>query len=174
VVGGLLGAALGGRNAAATAAIGAGAGALLGGAAGYGVARQNLQRAQTEDNLKKAIAEANQDAMAFQRSANASAQIAQDARARATMLQAQYQQKTITAEQYRRSLASYQQSADIMQKQLGQMNQETASLKTDATTLAANDSQTMIAIARQIDEARLREQRSYEDLQAIVASAPAG
>jgi hypothetical protein len=174
VVGGVLGLALGGRNAAQSAALGAGAGALVGGAAGYAVAHNNFEHARTEENLTKSIAEANQDAVAYQHSASASSQIAADARAKVALLNAQYRQKTITASQYRQSLASYHDSADIMQKQLAQMDKESASLRADAATIASNESQIMIASAHRIDEARQKEQRSYQELEGILASAPAG
>lgn len=174
VVGGILGAVLGGRNAAAMAAVGAGAGAVVGGAAGYAVARNNYEHAQTEGNLKKAIGEANDDAAAYQRSADASTQIASDARNQVAMLDAQYQQKSITASQYRQNLASYRESADIMQKQLGQMDKESASLRSDAANVSSSDYHIMIGQADQIDRAKQKEQRSYQELEEVLASGPAG
>jgi uncharacterized membrane protein len=174
LLGAALGATLGGRNRAAMAALGTGAGAALGGAAGYAVARNNLAHAQTEQNLQKAIAEANQDAVAYQRSAVLSAQIASDAHAKAAELDAQYQQKQITATQYRQSLAGYRESATIMQKQLGQMEKETALLQADGSAVGGGNGQTMVTSAQQIEQARQDEERSYRELEQILASGPAG
>jgi hypothetical protein len=174
VIGGLLGATLGGRAALQMAAIGAGAGAMLGGAAGYAVASKNLQQARSEENLKKAIGEANQDAVAYQRSAAASAQIAADARAKVALLDGQFKQKTITASQYNQSLASYRESADIMRKQLGQMDKESASLRADATTVPSDNARIMIASAHDIEVAQAQERQSLKALEDILSAVPAG
>ena len=124
--------------------------------------------------MKNAIAAANQDAAAYQSSSYASAQITADARAKVAQLDAQYGQKTITATQYRESLASYHDSADIMRKQLAQMDKEATLLRSDAGTVPPDQGQIMIGSAQQIDNARVEEQRSYQELETILASAPAG
>jgi len=174
VLGGVLGAALGGRNAVAMAALGAGAGAALGGAAGYAVAHNNFEHARTEQNLQKAIAEANQDAAAYEVSADASARIIEEARAKVALLDQQYRQKKITASQYSQNLAGYRESSAIMEKQLGQMNTESATLRADAGTVSSDNSSIMIASAQHIEQARQKEQKSYQELQQILASGPAG
>jgi chromosome segregation ATPase len=174
LIGGVLGAALGGRSALQMAALGASAGALIGGAAGYGVASKNLAQAHTEENLKKAIAEANQDALAYQRSATASEQIAADAQSKIALLDQQYKQKTISAAQYQRSLQSYRESADIMRKQLTQMDQETASLRADATTVSPADAKIMIASAHDIEAARTQERQNLKALEDVLSAVPAG
>jgi hypothetical protein len=58
---------------------GAVAGGALGTGAGYMVARNNYQAQQSEANLQKAIAAAQQDLVAYQHSARASFEIAQEA-----------------------------------------------------------------------------------------------
>ncbi len=174
LIGGVLGAALGGRSALKMAAIGASAGAALGGAAGYAVARKNLAQAHTEEDLKKAIGEANQDAVAYERSAAASEQITADAKTKLAELNAQYRQKTITAAQYQRSLFSYHESAEIMKKQLGQMDTETTSLRADAATVSSGDAQIMIASAHQIEDAQAKERQSLKALEDVLSAVPAG
>ncbi|TDH62160.1 hypothetical protein E2C06_13385 [Dankookia rubra] len=174
LIGAGLGAALGGHNRGQAALIGAGAGALFGGTAGYLVARNSFAQARTEANLRKAITEADLDAAAYNRSAVASEQIEAEARTRIAALDAQYRQKTITAGQYRQNIASYRESSDIMKKQLAQMGQTADSLRSDAITVPPADGEMMARSASQIDQARQREQRSYEELEALLASVPAG
>lgn len=171
LAGAALGAALGGGRGAA---IGAGAGLLAGTAAGYGVASRNLAQAHSEENLRNAIGAANDDALAYQRSAAASQQIAADARAKTALLAQQVRQKTITIAQYQQSLKSYRESADIMRTQLGQMDKETTSLRADAATVPPSDARIMIDSARQIETAKIQERQNLNNLEDILATVPSG
>jgi uncharacterized membrane protein len=175
IAGAALGAALGGsKSGAQLALVGAAAGGALGSAAGYAVARSNYAHAQTEDNLQKAIAEANEDAAAYQRSAAASEEIAAEARAQVAELNAKYQQKTITAAQLNANIAGYRQSAEIMRKQIGDMDSGKESLRADARTAAGPNAQIMLAKAREIEAARAKESRSLDQLEQLFSSIPAG
>ncbi len=177
-IGGLLlgaaaGALLGGRNPAQSIMIGAAAGAVVGGAAGYLVARNNLKQAHTEDDLKKAIAEAKADADSYSRSAEASRQIANDARARAAVLADQVRSKTITAAQYKQNLIAYQNSADILRKQVAAMGPEIEQLRADAATYPQARAD-MLASANAIAAAQQTEKASLDALDRVLAAEPVG
>jgi outer membrane lipoprotein SlyB len=170
LAGAALGAAFGGVRGAV---IGAASGGLVGAGAGYSVARTNLQHASTEANLKKAIFEANADAESYQQSAVASQQIAADARMQIASLDRQYRAKSITAEQYRNSMISYNDSAEIIRKQIGQMDPEIESLRTDAMIMPVG-SDALATSASRIERARILEQKSLKDLESALAAVPAG
>jgi outer membrane lipoprotein SlyB len=174
LVGAALGLAFGGNNRATAAAIGAGAGGALGAAAGYAVARKNYEQSQTEDNLRKAIGEARADTDAYARSAQASHQIAVDARGRVDALNAQYRTKTITAAEYRSKMASFNDSGAIMHKQIAQMQTEAADLRADAERSQSQDRQDLIASANQIDTSRKNMERNVQSLEAALSEVPAG
>jgi uncharacterized protein YcfJ len=164
VIGGLLGYAIGGGRGAA---IGAGAGLATGAATGYAVAQNNFRQARTESNLQGLIKQADADADAYERSANASAQIAADLRAQNAQLNAQYASHAISATQYQGQLANYRTSAETMQKQLTSMDKEAADLRADG-------SPQLIGAASRIDAARQREAKALQDLNSDLSAVPAG
>ena len=173
VAGGVLGAVLCGKNCALLGlAAGAAVGAAAGAAKGYDVARKNYTQARTEDNLKRLIAESNQDADAFHRSAVASRDIAAEARTKIAALDEQYKAKTITADQYKQGASSYRASADIITTQLASTTQKMATMRADAATQSGSDQSTLLDDARQIEEARRALKESSESLAATLAMVP--
>ena len=164
VIGALLGYAIGGGRGAA---LGAGAGLAAGAATGYAVAQNNFKQARTESNLQGLIKQADTDADAYERSANASAQIAADLRAQNAQLSVQYASHAISATQYQGQLANYHASAETMQKQLTSMDKEAADLRADG-------SPQLTAAANRIDAARQREARALQELNAALSAVPAG
>jgi len=167
-----LGYAFGGNHPGTAIALGAGAGALAGAGAGYAVARKNYARAQTESNLQKVIVEAQADANAYARSANASATIAREARAQAASLNGQLAARSIDAGQYRRKMASYHDSADIMHKQIAQMDSEGAALRADAGDTGGEARQQMLVNARSIDRSRQAMEQNLQVLESALAAEP--
>jgi uncharacterized membrane protein len=170
IIGGLLGYAIGGGRGAV---IGAGSGMALGAATGYAVAQNNFRQARTESSLQALIQHANADADAYERSANASAQIAADLRAQSAQLSAQYAAHAISTAQYQERLANYRNSADIMTKQLGAMEKEAADLRKDAGS-GGSDVLPLNRAASRIDAARQRESAALQDLNAALSAVPAG
>ena len=167
VVGGLAGLALGGRDRAGAAVLGAGAGAALGAGAGYLVARNNLTRSSTEAQYADAIQQAAADADAYRSSAAASSQIADQATADAARLGAQYRARQISQAQYQAGLAKYQADNDIITKQANDARQTAAALRQDARIASpANRSQLagsaadMEASQRELEQSRLRLSRA--------------
>jgi hypothetical protein len=173
LVGAGIGAATGGGKGAL---IGLGAGAALGGAVGaavgYNVARKNYAQARTETNLKRLIAEANQDADAYHRSAVASRDIAREARIKIAALDAQYRAKTITAEQYRQSALSYKSSADIMQSQLTSSQEKILAMRADAASQPGGSRSELLNDAHQVELARRALKESSDSLAATLAMVP--
>lgn len=173
IAGGVIGAvACGSRCALLGAASGVAVGAGIGAAMGYNVARKNYAQARTEDNLKKLIAEANQDAGAYHRSADASRDIAAEARTRIAALDAQYRAKTITAEQYKQSVATYRESSDIIKTQLASTNEKMAAMRADAAAQDSADKASLLNDANQVEEARRALKQSSDSLAATLAMVP--
>jgi uncharacterized protein YcfJ len=175
---GLAGAALGamaggGRGALIGAAAGAAVGGAVGAAVGYDTARKNYAQARTEGNLRQLIAEANQDAAAYHRSAIASRDIANEARAKIAALDAQYRAKTLSASDYQRNLSSYKDSEKIMSQQLTQIDAKVNAMRVDAQSLPSDSRKAMLDDARQMDDARRALKQSHESLAATLAMAPA-
>ena len=171
VLGAAIGAAAGGGRGAAIGALG---GTAVGVAAGYAVARNNYAQAQTEQNLQAMIAEAQKDAQAYRRSAEASQQIAIEARTRADQLAAQYAAKTISAGQYRASMESYKRSSEIMRKQLGDMKTKVANLRADSARVPAYQRRMIDNTADDIYQCSIIEQKNLNALEATLASLPTG
>jgi hypothetical protein len=173
LVGAGVGAMAGGKQGAL---IGLAAGAALGGAVGaavgYNVARKNYAQSRTEDNFKKLIAEANQDADAYHRSAMASRDIAKEARIKIAALDAQYRARTISAEQYRQSALTYKSSSDIMQAQLTSSADKIKEMRSDATNQSGDDRGQLLNDARQVELARRALKESSDSLAATLAMVP--
>jgi len=169
VLGGIAGLALGGRNRAQTAAIGAAAGGALGAGAGYMVARNNLNRSSTEAQFNDAIQQANADADAYQKSAVASQQVADQAEADATRLRGQVQARQITQAQYRAGMAKYQADANIMNTQASDARKQAAALRQDARVAPATDRGTMNSLAGNIDAAGQQQERTAARMSRLLA-----
>ena len=167
-----LGLLLGGSKPGTAIALGAAAGALAGAGTGYAIARRNYERAQTEDNLQKSIAESQSDADAYAKSADASITIANEARVQLASLNAELAAKSINTNQYRRDTASYHESADIMHKQIVQMQSEVVALRADAATTNGNAQQQMLANAQAMDQSREVMERNVGLLETALAAEP--
>jgi hypothetical protein len=172
-VGSLAAGARGGTVVAATAGGGA-VGAAVGCGAGYLVARNNQARSDTQAVTDDQVQQAQQDVAAYRRAAAASSQVAQDARERVAMLDQQYQQQSLTATNYQKNLANYRNSASMMTGQILHMQQESDALRQDAASQAPGKAAAMNNAAAQIDAARAQTQRALEDLNATLATVPAG
>ena len=174
LAGGVLGAMVGGRNGALLgAAAGAALGGAIGAAVGYDTAKKNYAQAKTEENLKKWIAEANQDAAAYQKSAVASREVAAEARQKIAALDAQYKAKTITVAEYQRNVASYRESDKIVTSQISQLDTKITAFRNDAQSIQGPDRQALLEDTRQMDESRRALRQSHEALAAAIAMAPA-
>ena len=169
VLGGIAGLALGGRNRAQAAAIGAGAGAALGAGAGYMVARNNLNRSSTEAQFNDAIQQASADADAYQRSAAASQQVADQAEADARRLRGQVQARQITQAQYRAGMAKYQADANIMNTQAADARKQAAALRQDARVAPSSDRGTMSGLANNIDAAGRQQEQTAARMSRLLA-----
>jgi hypothetical protein len=173
LVGAGLGAVVAGKQGAILGgAAGVAAGAALGGAIGYRAAQKNYDQAKNEDNLKQLIAAANDDAIASQRSAEASRQVAADARAKIAALNQQYKSAAITLEQYKRTTSTYQESSKYMAEQEKGMRQEALSLRTDAASQAPQDRRAMLESARELDNSAGKVHAANDNLVKYLASAP--
>ena len=174
---GLLGAGVGALAGGKKGAlIGLGSGVVLGGAVGaamgYNVARKNYAQARTEDNLRQLIAEANQDADAYHRSAVASRDIAKEARIKIAALDAQYRAKTITAEQYKQAAMTYRSSEDIMQSQLNNSTDKITAMRADAAHQRGADRSELLNDAHSVELARRALKESSDSLAATLAMVP--
>ena len=129
--------------------------------------------AKNEQNLKQLIAEANQDAASYRRSAVASRDIAAEARQKIAALDAQYKAKTLSAAEYQRNVVSYKDSDKIISGQLSQIDAKVMAIRSDAQTLHGQERQNMLDDAHQMDEARRTLKQSHESLAATLALAPA-
>jgi uncharacterized membrane protein len=174
-VAGALGGALIGYLAggARGAVIGAAGGAVVGTAVGYTVAQNNVSHSHTEADLQNLIKQANDDAAAYERSAAASVQIAADLRNQAAQLDAQYAARTISASEYQARIASYHSSADIMRKQLTEMDKEADALHADAATYGGSHRSELNQSANRIRAARQNEAASLSDLDVALSAVPA-
>jgi hypothetical protein len=153
--------------------IGAAAGAALGASYGYHVAWQNYNNAKTEENLKGAIAAANEDAAAYQKSADASRQIAADARTSLVALNQQYRNKAITAAQLRQSESSYRDSSATMDRQIDQMKKEVIELRQTASSESSANKLVILQNAQRIEASQKSMEQSRDSLLATLALAPA-
>jgi outer membrane lipoprotein SlyB len=171
VVGAGAGAIAGGGKGAA---IGAGAGALVGTGVGWLVARANGQQANTEQTLGDQISVAQQAAQSAQQSAQASAQIAAEARSKVAFLDAQYERGQLTAAGYQQQMASYRNSANQMEQQIGKMNEEAQTLRTNASTAKGADNGQLGSAAQQIARSRDDQQRALAQLRSSLSEVPAG
>jgi outer membrane lipoprotein SlyB len=165
-------AAGGGKGAAIGGASGLALGGVIGATVGYNVARKNYAQANTETNLKQLIAEANGDAVAYSRSAQASREIAAEARRKIAALDAQYRAKTITAEQYKQSTQSYRESSTIMNAQLASTAQKMAEMRADAQAQSGTDRSSLLNDAAQVDAARRALKESSDSLAATLSMVP--
>lgn len=161
VIGGLAGLALGGRNRAGAAALGAGLGGAVGAGAGYMVARNNLSRSSSEAQMNDAIKQAAADAQAYQSSAAAARQIADSAEADVARLRGQYRSRQITQEQYRSSLAHYQGSLDILNQQVTSAQKTATQMRQDGANIGGANGAQLASTANQVSgsERELEAQR---------------
>ncbi len=171
VVGGLAGLAFGGRNRASAAAIGAAGGAALGAGAGYLVARNNLSRSSTEAQYADAIQQASADADAYRSSASASRQIADQATADASRLNAQVRSGQITQAQYRQGIAKYQADNDIISKQVASAQQAAAAMRQDSRQASGSNRGQLMSSAADVERSRQELEQSQARLSRALAGA---
>ena len=169
VLGALLGYAVAGKNGAL---IGGASGAAAGTAVGYSVAQNNVTQSHTEANLQAMIKQANGDAAAYERSAQASSQIVSDLRDKIASLDHQYAAHSIFASAYQSQVASYHNSADTMRQQIAAMEKESAALRADAASSGGYDSTTLNNLAGRIDAARQSEQSSLQKVDQAMSAVP--
>ena len=169
VLGGIAGLALGGHNRVQAGAIGAAAGGALGAGAGYMVAHNNLSRSSTEAQFNDAIQQASADASAYQKSAAASQQVADQAEADAARLRGQVQARQITQAQYRSGMAKYQADAQIMNTQATDARKQAAALRQDARVAPETDRSTMNGLAGNIETAGQQQERTAARLSHLLA-----
>jgi hypothetical protein len=176
-VGALLGAVTGAlvsRDHLTGALVGGAAGAALGGGAGYLVARNNAGHAHTEADYRHLIATADEDAATYSRSAAASRQIAASARTEAAALDQAYQERRVTAAQYKISLSRYGDDAEMMRAQIKDADQRAIAMRGDASAAGPADQQRLLASAAQITQAREELARSADQISATLAARPQG
>ncbi len=169
LLGGVAGLALGGRNRAQATLIGATAGGALGAGAGYAVARNNLNRSSTEAQYNNAIQQASADADAYRSSASASSQIADQAYADATRLNAQVRSGQITQAQYRAGVARYQADNDIMARQVGSAQRAAASMRQDSRMASGSNRAQLASTASDIESSRRQLEASQARLSRVLA-----
>lgn len=169
VLGTLVGYAAGGARGALIGGLG---GAALGTAVGYSVAQNNLNQSHTEANLQALIQQANEDAAAYERSANASSQIASELRDKIASLDAQYAAHSISAAAYQAQIASYRKSADTMRQQVADMQKESATLHADAASSGGYHGTELDSAAGRIDAARRSEESSLHDVDQAMSAVP--
>ena len=171
VAGALLGALLGGRNAAAGALIGAAAGGLAGGAIGYGYGSYMNARARSYSNAESRAAAITQSAnstLTYYNQVNASARtILSEQEAKVAKLNEDYKSRTITKEQFQKSLASANNNEANLKQQLDGLDTQLNSMKTDPQ--AARLSQQI----QQLQQTRDSLKETYDRLLQIYGTVPA-
>jgi hypothetical protein len=174
VGGALLGKLIGGSgsNVVKGAVAGAALGAGIGGALGYQQAFKNEQQVRTEANIAATTRAALADADAYEKSAQASRTIADEAATRAATLRGQLADGSVTQAQYIAQMRSYSDDLDIMKKQLASASAESDSLRAAAATLGGNDGAERQAAADRIDAARSQMQGTVSKLTALLDERP--
>lgn len=172
VAGAVLGAGLGylmggGRGAA----IGAGAGLATGAVAGYLVAQNNYKEEQTEGNLNEAIADANVAAADARSDAQASQQVAAEARTRAAALGENYRTGKITAAQYRTQLSSYRDSLKSLDDISKGLQDKATAIRWNAN-VAGVQGGALTASADDIDRSRSSIDASAAQMRQVLAATP--
>jgi hypothetical protein len=171
ILGTLIGFAAGGARGALIGGLG---GAAVGTAVGYSVSQNNFNQSHTEANLENLIQQSNVDAAAYERSAAASAQIVTDLHNQISELDSQFAAHTISVSQYQARISSYRSSADLMRKQVADMEKESDSLHADAANYGGSHSAELNGVAGRIDAARQSEEASLHDVDAAMSAVPAG
>lgn len=171
LLGGVAGLALGGRNRGQAALIGAAAGGALGAGAGYLVAHNNLNRSSTEAQFNDAIANARGDADAYRASANASAQIADQAIADSERLRGQYRAQQITQAQYRAGIDKFRADNDIIRKQASGAQQAAAAMRQDSRIAGGSNAAQLASTASDVEASRRQLEQSQARLSRILDGA---
>jgi uncharacterized membrane protein len=175
IAGALLGAGIGYLAGGGKGAlIGAASGGALGAAAGFAVAQNNVRQSRTEANLNRLIQEANADAVAYERSAAASAQIAADLRAETARLRQNIAAGGSAVAQSQQTVASYRASAAIMRSQINDMQTKVTTLRGDSAAFNGADGHQLATSASRIEAARRREAASLQQLESALAKVPTG
>ncbi|OYV35352.1 MAG: hypothetical protein B7Z80_18660 [Rhodospirillales bacterium 20-64-7] len=155
------------------ALIGAGAGLATGGAAGYLVAQNNYTQARTEQNYRTAIADAQTQAAAFQKDATLSETVAAQAMSRAAELNAQYRAHTISAEQYRSSIAQYENTIHDLDAKNAAAQQQISALQKSIAVTPASQAAPFRDALHTIEQDNKRIAAAKERLRQVTLSAPA-
>lgn len=172
--GAVLGAALGGRNRVQGAALGAAAGGALGAAAGYGVASNNARQSGSEQAYSTLIQEAQADADAYRRSANASRAIAQEAETKLASLNQQYRARQISAAQYSEQISRYRGSLDLLNQRISEASTKSAQMRSDARRAGGSNGAALLASANEIDSSNAQLRSDASRISNVLASAPRG
>jgi hypothetical protein len=170
-LGAVAGALLGGHNRAAGAAMGAVAGGALGTGAGYMVARNNSAQAATEDTLSAQIQAAQQRAGDANAAAAYARHAADEARAQAAALGAQYRAGQISATDYRAKLSSSTQTSQQIQTLLGHLQTEEATLRQQIAAAGPN-SGPLRAVLNDVETSQRSLQDSLSDITAATSAVP--
>ena len=169
VLGGLAGLALGGRNRAQAAALGAAGGGALGVGAGYLVERNNLSRASTEADYSQAIAKASEDADTYRRDAIASQQITAQADTETRGLQSRLRSNQISQAQYQSTLSKYRTDAQAMNQQASEARKTAAAMRTDSQSATGANRTQLLNAASSIEASGQQQANLAAHISTLVA-----
>lgn len=155
-----------GKNRGANAAIGCAGGAALGGAAGYYVATQNKQYANTEAALNAKIDAAQKEADNFKAIAETSNTVKEQNLERIAELKERLHAGQLTAEQYKDQTKSILQDIEILKKASRENGKVVGEMRADANALRSRgeDAQGLEDTSSQMEEAQQRIDANMEEM----------
>lgn len=162
------------KNHAEGAAIGAAVGGAAGAGTGYAVANNNQAQARSEGAYNQQIAEAEKTAASYQQAAATSREVAREATAEARQLQAEYEAKTISAAQYRKSLQNYQSDYEVLTSKITGARKSEAALRKAAETNDPGTNAQMSDAANSLATSASTMIEQQQQISAVLDAMPSG
>jgi hypothetical protein len=155
-------------------AIGAGSGAALGGGAGYYVASRNETYASREEGINARIAAAGRERFDYQQMADISDRICAENEAKLASLDGQLQAGTITADQYRRRMASMGEDVRRLRQALEYNEKVQVGIRQDVARSGGATAEVLRQSRADLEEARQRIAKNTDALVRAIRSSPSG
>ena len=112
--------------------------------------------------------------MASEREAAIARRIANDAQMQAASLDAQFQARKISAQQYQQNLASFARSADQIQKSLEASRKAAAEFRQSAAFAPAEQAATFAQAAERIEASNGTKEQEMNRIRALLSATPRG
>jgi len=173
VIGGAAGVAAGGLagRSFGSALIGGALGALGGAVVGNVVGKNNCSHANTDASLNEQIANADEQTQEYQRDAALYNARAADAQRKASVLQAEYNQGSLSAQSYRDQMARYREDQAALGRRLTELEASREKLEREAQEAGPNGGQ-LAEEARQEADTQQQLQNDYDAISNSLAAVP--